>query len=83
MEFVYLYSASHDDYSEILSHYETRELTKEEKKAGIFGECVINFSSLEELMHFEKEVGDIIICERCKQDNTYYKTIIIYDWYIE
>jgi len=83
MEFVYLYSASRDDYSKILSHYQTRELTQEEKTNGVYGNCVITFNSLEELVHFEDEVGDMIICDRRKADNSFYKAIIIYDDYLE
>lgn len=83
MEFVYLYSASGEDYSEILSHYQTRELTQEERADGIYGKCVIIFNSLKELIHFEDEVGDIVVCDRRKVDNSAYMAIIIYDYYLE
>jgi hypothetical protein len=83
MEFYYLFAASQEDYSEIFSHYQTRELTQEEIADGIYGECVITFSSLEELIHFEDEVGDIVICDRRRRDNSFYKAIIIYDYYLE
>lgn len=79
MEFVYLYAASGKDYSEIFSHYQTRELTKEEKANGMYGKCVITFNSLEELMRFKADVGDIVICDRITMD----KAIIIYDYYLE
>lgn len=79
MEFVYQYSASGKDYSEVFSHYQTRELTQEEQMSGIFGEQVIIFNSLEELVLFEEEVGDIIIGRDKKRDGSFYETIVIYD----
>lgn len=83
MEFILLYAASGHDYSEIYSHYKTREITHDERMEGIYGDLAITFDSLKELIRFEDEIGDIIICERCKKDNTYYKAIIIYDDYLD
>lgn len=83
MEFVYQYSASGKDYSEVLSHYQTRELTREECMNGVYGEQVIIFNSLEELVHFEEEVGEIVVGKNKKKDGSFYKTIIIYDDYLE
>ena len=83
MEFVYLYAASSDDYSSVLLHYKIREITQEERNEGIYGNLIITFDSLEELMRFEDEVGDIVICDRRKNDGTYFKTLIIYDDYLE
>lgn len=83
MEFVYQYSASGKDYSEVFSHYQTRELTQEERMEGIWGEIAIIFDSLEELMRFEGEVGQIVIGEGPKKDGTYFKSIVIYDDYLE
>ena len=83
MEFIYLYAASGEDYTEIFSRYQTRKLTQEEKANGMYGKCAITFNSLEELMRFEGEVGDIVICDRNTKDNSFYKAIIIYDYYLE
>lgn len=83
MEFIYLYAASGNDYSEIFSHYQTRELTQEEKANRMYGKFAITFHSLEELMHFAEEAGDIVICDGRKRDNSSYKAIIIYDYYLE
>lgn len=83
MEFIYLYSASGENYLEVLSHYQTRELTQDERLSGMCGKCVITFNSLDELVHFEEDVGDIVICDRFRKDNSHYKAIIIYDYYLE
>ena len=83
MEFVYQFSASGNDYSEFLSHYQTRELTQEERMNGMFGERVITFNSLEGLIGFVDEVGDIVIGDKWRKDNSFYKTIVIYDDYLE
>ena len=83
MEFIYQYSASGKDYSEVFSHYQTRKLTQEEQTNGIIGEQVIIFNSLEELVHFEEEVGNIVIGRDKKKDGSFYKIIVIYDDYLE
>lgn len=83
MEFVYQYSASGKDYSEVLSHYQTRVITREEQMNGVYGAQVIIFNSLEELVHFEEEVGNIVIGDCKKRDGSFYKVIIIYDDYLE
>lgn len=83
MELIYLYAPSKNDYSEVFSHYQTRELTQEEKTSGIWGKFAITFNSLEELARFQEEVGDIVICNELKHDGSSYKAIIIYDGYLE
>jgi hypothetical protein len=83
MEFVYQFSASGNDYSEFLSHYQTRELTQEERMNGMFGERVITFNSLEELIGFVEEVGEVVVRNDIKRDNSFYRAIIIYDDYLE
>lgn len=84
MEFAYLYSASGRDYSEVFSHYQVRELTQDEIASGMYANCIITFNSLDELIHFENEVGDIIICDRWRPgDDFWFKAIIIYDDYLE
>ena len=83
MEFYVLYAASGKDYSEVYSHYKTRELTHDERMEGIWGEVAITFDSLEELMRFEGEVGEIVVGEDPKRDGTYFKSIVIYDDYLE
>lgn len=83
MEFVYQFSASGNDYSELLSQYQTRELTREEIMNGMFGERVITFNSLEELIGFVEEVGEIVVRNDIKRDNSFYRGIIIYDDYLE
>ena len=83
MEFVYQFSASGNDYSEFLSHYQTRELTQEERMNGMFGEQVITFNSLEELISFVEEVGEVVVCNDIKRDNSFYRAIIIYNDYLE
>lgn len=83
MEFVYQFSASGNDYSEFLSHYQTRELTQEERMNGMFGERVITFNSLEELISFVEEVGEVVVRNDIKRDNSFYRAIIIYDDYLE
>lgn len=83
MEFVYQFSASGKDYSEVFSHYQTRNITREELMDGIYGQRIITFNSLEELIRFEDEVGDIVIADDQKKDGSPYKAIIIYDDYLE
>lgn len=83
MEFVYQFSASGKDYSEVFSHYQTRNITREELMDGIYGQWIITFNSLEELIRFEDEVGDIVIADDQKKDGSPYKAIIIYDDYLE
>ena len=83
MEFVLLFAASGHDYSEVYSYYKTREITQDERMEGIWGDLVITFNSLEELMCFEDEVGEIVIGTRCKKDGTYFESIVIYDDYLE
>lgn len=78
MEFILLFSASGKDYSEVLSRYCNRELTQDEIANDMYGKCAISFNSLEELIRFEDEVGDIVICDRFGR-----KAIIIYDDYLE
>lgn len=83
MEFVYQFSASGKDYSEVFSHYQTRDITREELMNGIYGQRIVTFGSLEELIRFEDEVGDIVIANDQKKDGSPYKAIIIYDDYLE
>lgn len=83
MVFYILYAASGKDYFEIYSHYKTRGITHDERMEGIWGEVAIIFDSLEELMHFEGEVGEIVVGEDLKKDGTYFKSIVIYDDYLE
>ena len=78
MEFVFIGSASGKKYGDVLAKFNIRKLNSEDKL--IYGECVITFESIDELMRFEEVVGDIVISDSPKLDGSgYYKAITIYD----
>ena len=80
---LYAASCNIEQYRGIFEKYDTSEFSEREKQDGVWGEFAITFHSLAEFDQFANEIGPVVIGVDYLMDGSTFRTLVIYDGYLE